>query len=151
LLLVLRPARDGAAAKVLAAELAAPIAAMSVVLAAGQSTNSAVVLAAAACAYDLATFVMGNNRTALGGPVGVAFGWISIAVVGLFATAAMDPPFDGPRTVLMIVLVGLLAPGGIRLGTWLAGPVRSPALRRLDSLLLSAPAWVIAVAFVIHQ
>jgi hypothetical protein len=150
-LLVTRPTPGANAMASLVAALGPGVAAMSVVLARGQGTNEAVALVVAICAYDMAAFLMGNSRTALGGPVGVAAGWVSVAVVGLFATAVMDPPFSGSRTIVMFSLVALLAPAGVMVASWLPGAARRPALRRLDSLLLAAPAWALAVAFVLHR
>jgi hypothetical protein len=108
-------------------------------------------LVVAICAYDMAAFFMGNARNALGGPVGVIAGWVSVGVIGLYATAVMNPPFTGMRTIVLFGLLAVLASAGVLLGAWLSGPVRLPALRRLDSLLLAAPAWVLGVAFVLHR
>lgn len=150
-LLVTRPRSGTNVTASVVAALGPAVAAMSVVLARGEGTNEAVALVVAICAYDMAAFLMGNSRTALGGPIGVAAGWVSVAVVGLFATAVMDPPFSGARTVVMFGLVALAAPAGVSIASWLPGQARRPALRRLDSLMLAAPAWALAVAFVLHR
>ena len=149
--LVTRPTPGANLVSSLVAALGPAVAAMSVVLARGQGTNEGVALVVAVCAYDMAAFLMGNSRTPLGGPIGVAAGWVSVAVVGLFATAVMDPPFSGSRTIVMFGLIALLAPAGVIVSSWLPGPFRRPALRRLDSLMLAAPAWVLAVTFVLHR
>jgi hypothetical protein len=127
------------------------VAAMSVVLARGQGINEATALVAAICAYDTGAFLMGNGRTALGGPVGVIAGWVSVGVIGLYATAVMNPPFTGGRTIVLFGMLAVLATAGVALAAWLSGPTRLPALRRLDSLLLAAPAWVLGVTFVLHR
>jgi hypothetical protein len=133
------------------AALAPAVACMSVVLARGQGPNEADALVGAICAYDLACFIMGNSRTALGGPIGVVFGWISIAVVAIFAAAIMDPPFSGDRAWVLFGLVAALAPVGVILANWVVSGTRFPALRRLDSLLLAGPAWVIGTSYLLHR
>ena len=150
-LIVLNPAAAPDPARLFVAAIGPAVAAMSVVLARGQGINEAITLVAALCAYDMAAFLMGNGRTALGGPVGILAGWVSIGVIGLYATAVMNPPFSGARTVTLFGLTAVLASAGVVLGTWLSGPVRLPALRRLDSFLMAAPAWVLGVAFVLHR
>jgi hypothetical protein len=150
-LIVLNPGAAPDPARLFVAAMAPAVAAMSVVLARGQGINEAITLVAAICAYDMADFFMGNGRTALGGPVGVVAGWVSIGVIGLYATAVMNPPFTGVRTIVLFGLIAVLASAGVVLGAWLSGPARLPAVRRLDSLMLAAPAWVLGVAFVLHR
>jgi hypothetical protein len=150
-LIVLNPAAAPDPARLFVAAIGPAVAAMSVVLARGQGANEAITLVAAICAYDMAAFLMGNGRTAWGGPVGAIAGWVSIGVIGLYATAVMNPPFSGPRTIVLFGLIAVLATAGVVLGAWLSGSSRLPAVRRLDSLMLAAPAWVLGVAFVLHR
>jgi hypothetical protein len=150
-LIVLNPAAAPDPARAVVSAIAPAVAAMSVVLARGQGINEAITLVVALCAYDMGAFLMGNGRNALGGPVGVIAGWVSVGVIGLYATAVMNPPFTALRTIVLFVLVAVLASAGVVLGAWLSGPVRLPAVRRLDSFLLAAPAWVLGVAFVLHR
>jgi hypothetical protein len=150
-LIVLNPAAAPDPARLFVAAMAPAVAAMSVVLARGQGINEAIILVAAVCAYDMAAFLMGNARTAVGGPAGVLAGWVSVGVIGLYATAVMNPPFTGVRTMVLFGLTAVLATAGVVLGAWLSGPARLPAVRRLDSLMLAAPAWVLGVAFVLHR
>jgi hypothetical protein len=124
---------------------------MSIVLARGQGTNEAVALAGAICAYDVGSFLMGNSRTALGGPVGVLFGWLSVAVVAVFVAAILDPPFSGVRPWILFGTVALLAPVGVILADRIVNGLRLPALRRLDAMILACPAWVLMMAFVLHR
>ena len=124
-------------------------AAMSLVLARGQGSNSALALLGAVFAYDAGAVVMGHGRTPIGGPVGVVFGLAGVSVVAMFVAALMNPPFSGARPWIVYAAVGLLAAVGVRFAGQAAAGVRLPALRRLDSLALAGPAWVIAMT-VIH-
>jgi hypothetical protein len=133
------------------AVLAPSVAAMSVVLARSQGSQEAVALIAAVCGYDLGSFIFGSGRGALGGPVGVGVGILTVAVVAVFVAAAVVPPFSGDRPWIMFALVAVLAPAGVGLLGRVVSGARLPALRRLDSLALSGPAWVIAVAIVLHR
>lgn len=126
------------------------VAASCVVLARHQGSTLAVALVTAALAFDAGAFLMGNARTPLGGPVGVASGVVSVAVVALFVAAVMDPPFSGARPWVAFALVALAAPLGVRLAQT-AGKERLPALRRIDSLLVTAPVWVLTTALLLHR
>jgi hypothetical protein len=127
------------------------VAAMAVVLARHQGSNEAVALVAAVCCYDAAAFIFGSGRGALGGMSGVLAGWVAVGVVAVLTAAALDPPFSGHRPWIVFGVAGVLAPVGVALLSLAVGGIRLPALRRLDSLVLSAPAWVIAVAVVLHR
>jgi hypothetical protein len=133
------------------ATLVPAVSCMSLILARGQGSNQADALIAAIFAYDVACFIMGNSRTALGGPFGILFGWISVGVVSLFVAAIMNPPFSGNRPWIMMGVLAFLAPAGVAVADRLVSGHRLPALRRLDSLLLAGPVWVVAVAVVLHR
>jgi hypothetical protein len=137
--------------RLLAAVLGPSVAAMAVVLARSQGTNEAVALIAAICGYDMAAFIFGNGRSAAGGVGGVVAGMLTVAVVAVFTAAAVDPPFSGNRPWIVFGVVAVLAPAGVALLSLVVSGARLPALRRLDSLALSGPAWVIAVALVLHR
>lgn len=122
------------------------LAAMSVVLARHQSASHALALVAATLAFDAGAFMMGNGRTPSGGPVGLASGLVSVAVVAVFVAAVMNPPFSGSRPWLIFAVVGIAAAVGVKLCERAVSRTRVPALRRLDSLMLAAPAWVIALS-----
>jgi hypothetical protein len=144
-----RPARPALSMAV--AALAPALAAGSLVAARGQGTNEAVALVAAILAYDVGAFVMGHGRSALGGPVGVVGGIVSVAVVAVFVAAAIDPPFSGSRPWVLFGALAILAPAGVALASVLSDRARLPALRRLDSLVLAGPAWTIGVALLLHR
>lgn len=126
------------------------VAASCLVLARHQGSSLAVALVVAVLAFDAAAFLMGNARTPLGGPVGVASGVVSVAVVALFVAAVMDPPFSGARPWVAFAFVAVAAPLGVRLAQT-AGKERLPALRRIDSLLVTAPLWVLTTALLLHR
>jgi hypothetical protein len=137
--------------RLLAAVLGPSVASMAVVLARSQGSNEAVALVVAACGYDLGAFIFGTGRGALGGVGGMVAGLFTVAVVAVFTAAAIDPPFSGNRPWIVFGLVGVLAPVGVALLSLVVSGARLPALRRLDSLALSGPAWVIAVALVLGR
>jgi hypothetical protein len=135
----------------LAGILGPSVASMAVVLARSQGSNEAVAFVAAMLGYDLAAFIFGTGRGALGGVPGVVAGLLTVAVVAVFTAAAIDPPFSGDRPWIVFGVVGVLAPAGVALLSMVVSGARLPALRRLDSLVLSGPAWVIAVALVLRR
>jgi hypothetical protein len=135
----------------LVAALMPTLAATSIVLARHQGSSLALALVGATLAYDAGSFLMGHGRSPLGGVAGVVFGILSVAVVAVFVAAVMDPPFRGDRPWVVFAAVAVLAPLGVRLGQLPAGGERLPAVRRVDSLCLAAPAWVVATALVLHR
>jgi hypothetical protein len=135
----------------LAAVLAPSVAAASVVLAVRQGSNEAVTLVAAVCLYDMASFIVGNGRNALGGLFGVIAGWISVGVLAVLVAASMNPPYSGHKPLLLFGLVAILAPAGVALTSLIVRGARLPALRRLDAFVLAGPAWVFAVSAVLHR
>ena len=144
-----RPLR-GVAGRVTAA-LAPAVAVTSVVIARHQGSTLALALVAALMLYDAGACVMGHGRTATGGPVGVAFGAASVTVVAIFSAAVLNPPFGGDRPWVVFAMVAVLAPLGVKLGQVTVGNDRLPAVRRLDSWTLAAPAWVLATALLLHR
>lgn len=140
-----------AIAPTLVAVLAPTVATTCLIIARSQGSSLALALVAATLAFDCGSFIMGHGRTAVGGRFGLIFGWLSVAVVAVFVAAVMDPPFSGSRPWVVFAGVGLLAPIGVRLCGLPAGGGRLPAMRRLDSLTLCAPAWVLAAALLLHR
>lgn len=134
-----------------AASLAPMLAVTAVVVARHQGSTLALALVGATLAYDMGAFVMGNGRGALGGPLGVAFGVVSIAVVAVFVAAVVNPPFSGSRPVVVFAGLAVLAPVGVWLLDRAVAGERLPAARRFDSLALSGPFWVVAAALLLHR
>jgi hypothetical protein len=116
------------------------------VLAARQGTELALVLVVTVLAFDVANASMGTGET--GGATGATAGALTLAVLAVVVEAVLDPPFVGSSPFVLCGLVAVLAPAGVSLCRRIA-PGRVPALRRLDSLVLLAPAWVAAVALLV--
>ena len=129
---------------------AAPAAAAgSVVLARRQGLAVGLVLVASTCLFDAASCLMGNGLT--GGVLGTVAGLATVTALGFLVAAIAVPPFQGSTPWVLTLVTGALASLGVHLGARLVGTGRSPALRRLDSLMVSGPVWVIAVALVLHK
>lgn len=139
-------------AALVVAVLGPACASASLVVASGQGRNVGLglVLVVAVCLYDLASWVNGNGRGA-GGPGGITAGVVSMGVLALFVAAVLAPPFEGYRPWLVFGLLGLLAPAGVVLADRITGGIPLPALRRIDSLILAGPAWVVLAATVLHR
>jgi hypothetical protein len=126
-----------------AVTLAAPAAASaSLVLADHGSTGVALCLASAICLFDVANYLVGTGAN--GGLLGAFAGILTVGVLAVLVAAVINPPLSGSRPWVLCGLVAALAPVGVILGARLARGARLPALRRLDSLILAGPAWVIA-------
>ena len=150
--LLARPPAGIAAALALSVAVCLPaLGAGSVVASAHQGSNESFALVAALCAYDVGSFFMGDSRGALGGWSGIAGGVASVGVVAIAVAAALDPPFGGNRAWILFGIVACAAPLGVFLVDVLVGARRMPAVRRIDSFVLAAPAWVAAVPFVLHR
>lgn len=101
-------------------------------------------VAGAACTYDAGDFLCnGGPRQRLVGP---AAGMAGVAVVTAAMFFARPAPFSSPQTVVVGVMMMLACPIGQFLGSWLLPRARTPApaLRRLDSWLISAPVALVA-------
>jgi hypothetical protein len=134
---------------VLFASLGPAVAAASVVLARGQGLSGALTLLAAVCLYDMASFLTGTGPR--GGPVGAIVGVVTVGVLAVFVAAVVVPPFSGHSPWILLGLVAALAPVGVFAFGRIGPERRLPALRRLDSLILAGPAWVIAAGLMLHQ
>jgi hypothetical protein len=134
---------------VLVAGLAPAVAAASVVAARGQGLSEGLTLLTAICLYDMACYVMGTNPR--GGAVGVIAGMITVGVLAVFVAAVVVPPYSGRSPWELLGLVAVLAPAGVYALGRIGPRLRLPALRRLDSLVLAGPAWVLAVRLLLHH
>jgi hypothetical protein len=134
---------------VLVAALGPAVAGAAVVAARGQGLSEAETLLTAVCLYDMASYVMGTNRR--GGPVGVIAGMLTVGVLAVFVAAVVVPPYSGRSPWILLGLVAVLAPAGVYAMGWIGPRLRLPALRRLDSLVVAGPAWVLAVHLLLHR
>ena len=134
--------RVGFALVVTCATLAPAVAAAAVVAARGQGLSEALTLLTAVCLYDMASFLTGTGPR--GGVVGALVGMVTVGVLAVFVAAVVEPPFSGRSPWVLLGLVAVLAPVGVFLAGRICPERRLPALRRLDSLILAGPAWVIA-------
>lgn len=101
------------------------------------------VLLACVLLYDATVFVMGAD--AKWRWEGIVPGLVGIVAVMLFAAAVLVPPFRGGAPWVFGVLALITLPAGAVVGSVLRGPEPRPvpALRRIDSLLVFAPAWLL--------
>lgn len=107
------------------------------------------VLLACALLYDATVFVMGAD--AKWRWEGVVPGLVGIVAVMLFAAAVLVPPFRGGAPWIFGGLALVTLPAGAVVGSVLRGPEPRPvpALRRIDSLLVFAPAWLVFSPFLL--
>lgn len=146
LLLIAQPGRFSV--RLLVAVFLPSIAAASAVAARTQGFSEGVTLLVAICLFDMANFLTGSSSR--GGPAGVVFGALTLAVLAVLVSAVVVPPFSGHSAWVLVGLVAVLAPAGVYLASAVAGrPL--PALRRLDSLALAGPAWVVGVQLLLHR
>lgn len=127
------------------------IAAASVVLTRDLEIGAVVVLVLLTSAYDLGDFVVGSGASnAIEGP---ATGIVTIAVTAMVVAVLQIPPFDGAPVFTFAVFAAVLCPLGQLATSALlpAAGATAPAARRLDSLLLLAPAWAWTVGIFIER
>lgn len=129
--------------------LAPTLAAGSLVLARREEgLTVASVLVVATLLYDTASCLMGNGTR--GGRAGLLAGLATMFLLGFLVSATCDPPFGGVSPWVLCLLVGLLATVGTQIINRFVNPGRAPALRRLDSLALAGPLWVLVVLVGFH-
>jgi hypothetical protein len=143
-----RPARTSSF--VAAAVAALPgLAGASVVAARRDGVVPAMVLFAQVSAFDAGYYIVGAGARRAW--YGVVAGILTVASVSLWAAAVFAPPFEGASPWVLGGIVAVLAPAGAMLATAILGDRdgRVPGLRRLDSLTLAGPAWVVAASFLL--
>jgi len=131
----------------LLAAVAPAVGAGALVLADRQGPQVAMILIAAICLWDVSNAAMGNGRS--GGLLGAVAGLASVLVLAKMVNVLFSPPFVGHSAWLLCGAVAVVAPLGVGLCQRLA-PGRLPALRRIDSLVIAAPVWVLGVAVLLH-
>jgi hypothetical protein len=118
-----------------------------------QGFDEALVLGGMMVVYDSAAYLIGtgaSNRWE-----GPAAGIVSVGILSVLAAAVLAPPFTGSSPWILGGMAAVLLPLGPVVCRQLVGrarsPARVPALRRLDSLVLLAPAWPVAIALLLPK
>ena len=125
------------------------LAAMSMVLLARLDQGSAIALLLLASAYETGDYIVGSgSRNPYEGP---AAGLSAIVVVTFMVSTLPISSLSFGEAWFFGGLVAVLAPLGQLFASALLPAADSPAsgLRRLDSLLLAAPAWWLGVGLVL--
>jgi hypothetical protein len=122
--------------------------AASLVLATRQSVTIGMVLMMAVAVFDASNYVMGVGDT--GGRLGALAGAFALAVLGVVLTGVLVVPFSGLSPWLLCGMVAVAAPVAVSAGHRLVGATRLPAWRRLDSLFIAGPLWVLLAALLLH-
>ncbi len=97
-------------------------------------------------AYEAGDFLVGSgSANAVEGPIA---GLVSLAVVGFGLWLVQPDPFDGTTIVLFSAVAAVACPLGQLAGSALLphGADWAPAVRRLDSYLVTAPLWLVLVS-----
>ena len=113
----------------------------ALVLLADYEIGAVIILLTFVMVYDASDFVIGSGAS--NGIEGPLAGAISITVLSAIFAELKAPPFHGIDIWSFTVLAILACPFGQILASALLprATSRAPALRRLDSLLIVAPAW----------
>ena len=130
---------------VLQAALPTAVAGGCLVLLADREVWAVIALVLLASAYETGDFLIGSgSANAVEGPVA---GAAAVLVMSLVVAAAGVPPFGVGDAMVLGVVVAPLAFLGQLLASAMLPHSRAfaPALRRVDSLLLAAPVWYVAV------
>lgn len=134
-----------AAGTILQSSLPAAVAGGCLVLLADREIWAVIALVLLASAYESGDFLIGSgSANAVEGPVA---GAAAVLVTAMVVAAAGVPPFSVAEALAFGIAVAPLAFLGQILGSAMLPHSRAfaPALRRVDSLLLAAPAWYVGV------
>jgi len=124
-------------------------AAACVVVCARFSLGGAIALLLVAAAYETGDYIIGSGAAnVLEGPVA---GATTILVITFAITAVGVRPFVFPDSFALGAMAAVLAPIGQLVASMIlpANDAPASALRRLDSLLLLAPAWALVVGILV--
>jgi hypothetical protein len=127
--------------------IAPGLVAAAMVLLVRLEVGAAVSLLLLVSAYEIGDYLIGSGgSSALEGP---AAGLAAVVVVTFVISVLAVPPFDARMAWTFGAMAGVLAPLGQLTASALLPDAGAPAsgLRRLDSLLLSAPIWAWTVGF----
>ncbi len=113
--------------------------------------GAAVVLVLFVSAYEAGDFLIGSGASnSVEGPL---VGIVTIAITAVLVFVLKVPPFDGVPAFTFAALAAVACPlGQLACSAILpAADAHAPAARRLDSLLLLAPAWAFAVGLFVDS
>ncbi len=113
----------------------------ALVLLADYEIGAVIVLLVFLMVYDASDYLVGSGAT--NGVEGPVAGGVFIAAVTALFVVTKVPPFHGVDIVSFAMLAIVACPAGQLLASAMLprADARAPALRRLDSLLIVAPAW----------
>ena len=113
----------------------------AMVLLADYEIGAVIILVVFVMVYDASDYLVGSGAS--NGFEGPAFGALFIGAVACLVAVAGVPPFRGGDVWTFALLAALACPAGQLLASAMLpnAAARAPALRRLDSMLLVAPAW----------
>lgn len=116
-------------------------AAASLVLLADYEIGAVIILLVYLMVYDSSDYVVGSGAT--NGVEGPLAGGLAIAAVTVLLAVTEVPPFRGVEIWNFALLAAVACPAGQLLASAMLPRANAPApaLRRLDSLLIAAPAW----------
>lgn len=136
---------NGDAARTAATALGFGLPMASLVLVRGQVSVVAVLVALLGVhLWDASAFIVGSGASnRWEGPLAAT---ATTAALGLLVAAVLVPPFRGWSPLAFAVVIALATPAGRYLGSYLLGDPRrsAPVVRRVDGLLVAAPAWAVA-------
>lgn len=126
-------------------------AAASLVLLANYEIGAVIILIVYLMAYDASDYVVGSGSS--NGLLGPIAGGLMVCACTAFLAVLEVPPFRGADIWLFaLIAVFALPVGQIVASSMLPRPdANAPALRRLDSLLVVAPAWAGLIGLYIQQ
>ncbi|MDQ6781974.1 MAG: hypothetical protein M3063_00695 [Actinomycetota bacterium] len=136
-----RKAEAAEQVRVALCSMAPAAAASSLVLATRQSVTVGLVLFMAVSVFDASNYVMGVGDT--GGRLGALSGALALAVLSVVLAGLLVAPFSGLSPWVLCATVAVTAPLAVEAGHRLVGSTRLPAWRRLDSLFIAGPLWVL--------
>jgi CDP-diglyceride synthetase len=115
--------------------------------------DEALVLMGMMVVYDSAAYLIGTGaKRRWEGPIA---GIASVGILSVLVAAVVSPPFTGSSPWILGGMAAVLLPLGPVVCRRLIGQARSqarvPALRRLDSVVLLAPAWPAVIALLLPK
>ena len=140
-----REALPGNLALTLQCGLVPGVAAASIALTWRVEPSAAIALFLLVCAYEVGDYVVGSGSlNAFEGPIA---GILAVLAITLPLYAVQLPPINPDTVVLFVLIIAVGCPLSQIVGSavlpWSDAP--APAVRRLDSLMLTGPVWLFAV------